>query len=150
MLELLLNDQINWKLQPEREIRFSFALRFKWHGGFSTKLNRRSDDILKSKQRGLLRNACHNSLWLQQRAGWVSMHLALVFNGVYLQALAAVCLCLCLTECLPVWQQVSPVNLCLSQSEEDNAVTHLENGRVKTQSPPSIIETKSRHCNLLN
>lgn len=111
---------------------------------------RPSEDTSKSRQRGLLRNARHNSLWLRQRAGWVCMQLALVCNGVCLQALAAVCLCLCVTECLPVWQQVSPVNLCLSPSEEDNAVTHLENGRAKTQSPPSIIEINSRHCNLLN
>lgn len=78
------------------------------------------------------------------------MQLVLMFNGVYLQALAAVCLCLCLTECLPVWQQVSPVNLCLSQSEEDKAVTHSENGCTKTQSTPSIIKINSRHYNLLN
>lgn len=41
-----------------------------------------------------------------------------------------------------------PSNLCLSQSEKYNAVTHSLNGCAKTQSTLSIMEINSCHCNL--
>lgn len=85
------------------------------------------------------------------------MPLVLVFSCVCVKALAA-CLLVCVLVCHEcVFDRVStcvavgkPSNLCLSQSEKYNAVTHSQNGRAKAQSTLSIIEINSRHCNLRN
>ena len=69
-----------------------------------------------------------------------------------------VCVCVCvLVSHACVFDRVStcvavgkPSNLCLSQSEKYNAVTHSSDGCAKTQSTLSIIEINSRHCNLPN
>lgn len=40
-----------------------------------------------------------------------------------------------------------PSNLCLSQSERHNAVSHRRSGRAKARSAPSITHFCARHCN---
>lgn len=84
--------------------------------------------------------------------------LKLIAKVLHVKALAAVCQCVsvCVLVChgyefdrVPTCvAEDKPGNLCLSQSEKYNAVTHSENGCAKTQGTLSIMEINSCHCNL--